>query len=48
MFEWKTLAKVFTPQEVEGRSWLKEFAQAPATLVFELRARLFLFADRLC
>jgi hypothetical protein len=34
MFLWKKLGKVFTPQEVTGRPWLKEFAQAPATLVF--------------
>lgn len=34
MFVWKKRGKVFTPQAVEGRSWLKEFAQAPATLVF--------------
>ena len=34
MFTWKKLGKVFAPQEVGGRSWLKEFAQAPATLVF--------------
>lgn len=33
MFTWRKLGKVFTPQEVTGRSWLKEFAQAPATLV---------------
>ncbi len=35
MFSWKKLGKVFTPQGVEGRFWLKEFAQAPATLIFE-------------
>jgi hypothetical protein len=34
MFKWVKLGKVFTPQEVEGRSWLKEYAQAPATLLF--------------
>ena len=35
MFAWKKLGKVFTPQEVGGRPWMKEFAQAPAVLVFE-------------
>ena len=35
MFKWKKLGKVFTPQEFEGRIWLKEFAQAPATLIFD-------------
>jgi predicted GH43/DUF377 family glycosyl hydrolase len=33
MFQWRKLGKVFTPQEVAGRPWLQEFAQAPATLV---------------
>ena len=41
MFEWKKLGKVFTPQEIEGRSWLKEFAQAPATLVFDDFVRVY-------
>jgi predicted GH43/DUF377 family glycosyl hydrolase len=41
MFRWKKLGKVFTPQGVEGRSWLKEFAQAPATLVFDHFVRVY-------
>ena len=41
MFKWKKLGKVFTPQEVEGRSWLKEFAQAPATLLFDDFVRVY-------
>jgi predicted GH43/DUF377 family glycosyl hydrolase len=41
MFKWKKLGKVFTPQEVLGRSWLKEFAQAPATLVFDDFVRVY-------
>ncbi len=41
MFQWKKLGKVFTPQEVEGRYWLKEFAQAPATLVFDDFVRVY-------
>ena len=41
MFKWKKLGKVFTPQEVEGRDWLKEFAQGPATLVFENFVRVY-------
>jgi hypothetical protein len=41
MFRWKKLGKVFTPQEVEGRAWLKEFAQAPATLVLEDFVRVY-------
>lgn len=41
MFKWKKLGKVFTPQGVEGRRWLKEFAQAPATLVFKDFVRVY-------
>nr|WP_295784189.1 hypothetical protein [Rhodoferax sp.] len=41
MFKWKKLGKVFTPQDVEGRSWLKEFAQAPATLLFDNFVRVY-------
>src|SRR3990172_7302796 len=41
MFNWEKLGKVFTPQEVEGRSWLREFAQAPATLLFDDFVRVY-------
>ena len=41
MFKWEKLGKVFTPQEVLGRSWLKEFAQAPTTLVFDDFVRVY-------
>lgn len=41
MFYWKKLGKVFTPQEVGNRQWLKEFAQAPATLVFDKFVRVY-------
>ncbi len=41
MFKWQKLGGVFTPQEVTGRSWLKEFAQAPATLVIDDCVRVY-------
>lgn len=41
MFRWKKLGKIFTPQDVGGRDWLKEFAQAPATLVFDDFVRVY-------
>ena len=41
MFQWKKLGKVFTPQEVAGRPWLQEFAQAPATLLFDDHVRVY-------
>jgi predicted GH43/DUF377 family glycosyl hydrolase len=41
MFHWKKLGKAFTPQEVQGPRWLKEFAQAPATLVMDDFVRVY-------
>lgn len=41
MFRWRKLGKVFDPQQVGGRPWLQEFAQAPATLLLEDRVRVY-------
>lgn len=41
MFRWRKLGKVLTPQKISGRPWLKEFAQAPATLVFDDYVRVY-------
>lgn len=41
MFQWKKIAKVFTPQNVPGREWLREFAQAPAALIFDDHLRIY-------
>lgn len=41
MFKWHKLGKVFTPQEIHGRSWLREFAQGPATLVYDDFVRVY-------
>jgi hypothetical protein len=41
MFKWKKLGKVFTPQNIVGRSWLKEFSQAPAVLIFDQFVRVY-------
>lgn len=41
MFRWKKLGKVFTPQAVTGRDWLVEFAQAPASLLFDKHLRIY-------
>ena len=41
MFTWRKLGKVFTPQAVGGRAWLEEFAQAPATLLFDDVVRVY-------
>jgi predicted GH43/DUF377 family glycosyl hydrolase len=41
VFRWKKLGRAFVPAEVGGRGWLKEFAQAPATLLFEDFVRVY-------
>lgn len=41
MFKWKKLGRVFNPFEIENKSWLKEFAQAPATLVYDEFVRVY-------
>lgn len=41
MFHWKKVGKVFSPHDVSNRPWLKEFAQAPATLLFDDFVRVY-------
>jgi hypothetical protein len=41
MFKWQKLGKVFDPRQVTDRPWLREFAQAPATLVFDDHVRVY-------
>jgi predicted GH43/DUF377 family glycosyl hydrolase len=41
MFRWRKLGKVFDPREAEGRRWMKEFAQAPATLMVDDVVRVY-------
>ncbi|WP_119964271.1 glycosylase [Simplicispira lacusdiani] len=38
---WHKLGRIFNPQDVTDRLWLKEFAQAPATLVLDDRVRVY-------
>lgn len=40
-FVWQKLGKVFDPRKVTGRPWLREFAQAPATLLFDDVLRVY-------
>ena len=39
------MGKVFTPGEITNRPWLKEFAQAPAVLLFDNFVRVY-FSSR--
>ena len=41
MFTWRKLGRVFDPRDVKGRPWLREFAQAPATLIFDDHVRVY-------
>src|SRR5436190_11335734 len=41
MIKWKKLGRVFNPQEIKNISWLNEFAQAPATLIFDDFVRVY-------
>jgi len=41
MFTWKKLGKVFDPNTITDRPWLQEFAQAPATLIFDDFVRIY-------
>ncbi len=40
-FRWQKLGIVFDPRKAEGRPWLREFAQAPASLVQGDRVRMY-------
>ena len=41
MFNWKKLGLVFKPHEIEGKNWLREFAQAPAVLICDDFVRVY-------
>lgn len=41
MFRWKKMGRVFDPREIKDRTWLNEFAQAPATLIFDDFVRVY-------
>jgi len=39
--KWKKLGKIFTPQKVKKKYWLKNFAQGPSTLIFDDFIRVY-------
>lgn len=41
MFHWEKLGRIFNPEDVTDRPWLKQFAQAPATLIFDDHVRVY-------
>lgn len=40
-YKWVKRGRVFNPKNVTGRPWLQEFAQAPATLIFDDFVRVY-------
>ena len=40
-FKWEKFGKVFYPQSVKDKPWLKEFAQGPATLIYDDFVRVY-------
>jgi predicted GH43/DUF377 family glycosyl hydrolase len=40
-FKWKKLGIVFSPKQYNGPEWMNEFAQAPATLIFDDFLRVY-------
>ena len=40
-FKWEKLGRIFNPTEVKNKDWLKEFAQAPAVLIFDDFVRIY-------
>lgn len=41
MFIWKKLGKIFDPTRITDRPWMREFAQAPCTLIFDKFVRVY-------
>lgn len=41
MWDWRKLGKTFDPRQFPGRPWMSEFAQAPATLLFDDFVRVY-------
>src|SRR5688572_28212245 len=41
VFKWNKLGKIFDPHDYTDISWLEEYAQAPATLVFDNFVRVY-------
>lgn len=41
MFKWEKLGRIFNPTEVKDRPWMKEFSQAPSTLILDDVVRVY-------
>jgi hypothetical protein len=45
MFKWNKLGQVFNPIELKSQSWMKEYAQATSTVIFDSFVRIY-FSSR--
>jgi predicted GH43/DUF377 family glycosyl hydrolase len=41
MFKWEKLGKIFDPRDYKNESWMQEFAQSPAVLIYEKHVRVY-------
>ena len=41
IFKWKKLGRIFDPTKINGRYFIKEFAQAPSVLIFDNFIRIY-------
>lgn len=41
LFKWEKLGQIFDPTTIKNKEWLNEFAQAPATLIFDDFVRVY-------
>jgi predicted GH43/DUF377 family glycosyl hydrolase len=41
MFKWEKMGRIFNPLDIKGHDWLDEYAQAPATLIFDDFVRVY-------
>lgn len=41
MFKWDKLGKLFDPADLQGASWMKQFAQSPSVLVYDTHVRVY-------
>ncbi len=41
MFKWEKLGKIFDPRDMEGKSWMHEFAQSPSVVIHDDYVRVY-------
>lgn len=41
MFKWKKLGRIYNPENIEGKNWMKEYAQSASVVVFNDYIRVY-------